>query len=271
MLLKWFSHMISGLLVASLCGLVVSTIVSQTLMSSRYLEAQLTKANGYNRLSNALAGDVSRQAGVSDNPLVAAAIHNVITSAVLKQKINAALDQLALYYQGKGVAPTVDLTDLAAQAQAAGVPLPADSDLSKPIKLVPDSGTNKTVAYPAKSFTDTRTVTIVTSILLALTLAIISWQRHRYEALPNALISVGVLIGLLALVLHLSSGLADHYITFSASANAFASLGRDLAENVVRDLARRFGTIAGVCLAAGIALRIAAAKFRPKRAAPSNP
>jgi multisubunit Na+/H+ antiporter MnhB subunit len=270
MLLKWLSRMISGLLVASLCGLVVSTVVSQTLINSRYLEAELTKANGYNRLSDALTSEISRQAGAADNPLVTAAIHNVVTPAVLKQKINTALDQLARYYQGKGPAPTVSLADLVTQTQAAGVPLPADSDLRKPIKLVPDSGTDSTVTYPAKSFVDTHATAIIASVLLALVLAVISWQRRRYEALPDVLISVGVLVGALALALYLASNAADHYVKFSAASNVFASLGRDMAEDIVRDLARRFAIIAGACLVVGIVLRVAVAKTRskPMRAVP---
>jgi len=264
MLLKWLSHLLAGLLVASLCGLIVSTVMSQTLMSSHYLESQLTKTNGYNRLSGALVNQVSQQAGLPGNPEINAAVQNILTPAVLKQKINTALDQLSLYYQGKGTAPTIDLTDLATQTQAAGVPLPADSPLSKPIKLVPDSGTKNTVTYPGKSLASTRTTTIITSILLILALAAISWQRQRYGVLPNVLISVGVLIGLLALVLHMGPNLANHYIKFSTTLNAFAALGRDLAENIVRDLARRFGIIAGACLIAGIALRIVAAKSLPR-------
>jgi hypothetical protein len=271
MLLKWLSHVLSGLLVLSLCGLIVSTVASQTIMSSRYLESQLSRANGYSRISGGLTDEVSQQTGLGSNPQVKADIQSIITPAVLKQKINTALNQLSLYYQGQGAAPTIDLTGLATQVQAVGVSLPAESALSQPIKLVPDSGTGSTVAYPGRSFAGTRTTTIITSVLLALALLAVSWRRQRYGALPNVLISVGVLIGLLALVLHMGPNLADHYIRFSGAPNAFVSLGRDLAENIVRDLARRFGIVAVICLVVGVIARIwIAYEARRHKSIPQN-
>jgi hypothetical protein len=262
MLLKLLSHFLSSLLVLSLCGLIVASVMSQTVMSSHYLEGQLDKANAYNRLSAALSDEVTKQAGVAGNPQISAAAKSVLNSAALKQKISTALDQLALYYQGKGPAPTINLNDFTSQLQTAGVALPANNDLSQPIKLAPDAGTNKSVAYPAKSFAQTRTATIITSILLALALLAVSWQRHRYGALPNALITVGVFFGLGALALDLVPGLFDHAVKFDTASNAFASLGHDLAVNIVRDLARRFGIIAAVLLVVGIAGRIVATRLQ---------
>ncbi len=264
MLLKWLSHLLSSLLVASLCALIISTVLSQTLMSSHYLEGQLTKADAYNRLSVALSAQVVQQSDAAANPLVATAVSKILTPDVLKQKINTAIDQLSLYYQGKGPAPSVDLSEFAPQVQAAGVPLPADNQLFQPIKLVPDSGTNKTVAYPGKSFAGAHAAALLSTIMLTLLLAAVSWQRRRYGALPGVAITVGVFVGALALILRSSVGALDHYIKFSTSSNAFAPLAHDLAKNITMDIGNRFGIIALICLVVGIIAGVIAGRLRPR-------
>ena len=270
MLLKWLSKFLSGLLVLSLGGLIISAVTSQTIMSSSYLESQMDKVDAYSRLSSALSSEVSKQAGLAGNSQAVALVSSVLTPAALKQKINAALDQLTLYYQGKAAAPSIDLNGFAPQLQATGIQLPADSALSRPIKLTRGGGTNNVAAYPARSFADTRTAAIIASVLLTLALLTVSWQRRRYGALPGVFITVGALTGLGALALSLVPGLFDHYVKFNTASNAFASLGRDLAEDIIRDLGRRYGIIAGVCLAAGTALRIVAASLQPKNPAPES-
>jgi hypothetical protein len=172
--------------------------------------------------------------------------------------------------QGKGPQPTIDLTDLAAQAQAAGVPLSQDNSLTKPIPLGPvaKTGAQVSVGQPVNQI---RTVSLIASIVLALGLLVISYTQKRYTALPNVLIVVGVLIGLLALSLFLAPGIADHFIKFGTVSNAFVSLGHDLTSSIARDIGKRFGIIAGAYLLVGIGTRILVqrlqARAKPARSA----
>ena len=259
MLFSWLSKLLASLLVSVLSGAIITVVLSQTVLSSHYIEGKLTATNSYVRLSDALDTEITK--GIASAPPdMTAKLQTIITPAILQTKINSALDQFQTYYRGDGQSPTIDLTDLAAQAQAAGVPVQADSSLSKPIQL----GGNGKARNASKTFDDVRLGTIVASLVLIAALLAVSWKRHRYVALPNVLISVGVLIGLLALIFALTPGLATHYIKFDTASNAFTSIGKDLATSIAHDLAWRFGMIAGVCLFVGIATRIWVAKLASK-------
>lgn len=278
MLLSWLSKLIASLLVSVLAGAIITAVTNQTVLSSHYVENKLASTNSYVRLSDALNTEIAKKASAdpaaadagSAGPMstdMTAKLQGIITPTVLQTKINGALDQLQAYYRGNGALPTIDLTDLAPQVQAAGIPLPADSPLSKPIQL----GGSEKVRSAGKTFDHVRLGTIVTSVLLIAALLAVSWQRHRYAALPDVVIVVGVLIGLLALIFGLTPGLAAHYIKFDTSSNAFASIGSDLATAIAHDLARYFGIIAGVCLAAGIAARIWVGRLQAGSAAKPAP
>lgn len=269
MLSSLLSKFLAALLVSVLCGVIITTVMAQTLLNAHYIEGRLTAVNGYNRLSTALIQEVGQEAGVVNNPEVNAKLQTILTPAALKQKINTALNQLQEYYQGKAPAPTIDLNDLAAQAQAAGIPAQQTTTLTQPIKLAGSSQTTQTKQVNvAKTFDHVRLTTILTAVLLVVALLAISWERHRYGALPDVLMSVGVLMGLVALIFYLGTSLADHYIKFSTTSNAFASLGHDLAENIARDLGRRFAIIAVACFAVGLITRILAARMRRKHTPP---
>jgi hypothetical protein len=263
MLSVLLSKLIASLLVASVCSAIFTMLISQTIMNSHYLDGQLTKVNGYNRLSTALSDEIGEESGLSSVPQAATIIHSILTPAVLRQKINSALDQLQRYYEGKGPVPVINLSNLASQAQAAGVPISQDSGVLKPITLGNNANTTQ-VQKAAKTFAGVRTTTIITSLLLLVALLAICWRRHNYIAVPGVLISIGVLMGLLALIFYLGSNLANHYLTFSTTSNAFISLGHDLTISVFHDLARRFGIIAAVCLVIGISVRIWVKKLQAK-------
>jgi hypothetical protein len=259
MLFSWLSKLLPSLLVSVLSGAIITVVINQTVLSSHYVEGKLASTNSYVRLSDALNTEIAKKASADpESAGITAKLQGIITPTVLQTKINGALDQLQAYYRGNGTLPTIDLTDLAPQVQAAGIPLPADSPLSKPIQL----GGNEKVRGASKTFDHVRLTTIVTSLVLIVALLAVSWERHRYAALPDVAITVGGLIGLLALIFGLMPGLVAHYVKFDSSSNAFASIGNDLAVSIAHDLATRLGIIAGVCLAVGIATRIWAGRLR---------
>jgi len=267
MLFSWLSKILASMLVAVLASAVVTTTLNQTVLSSHYVEGKLASTNSYQRLSTALTDQISKDAANTGNAAVATQIQSIITPTVLQQKINSALDQLQAYYRGNGPLPVIDLTDLAVQAQAAGIPIPADSGINKPIVL----SSNEQARGLSKSFDQVRMGALITSLVLVAALLAVSWERHRWAALPDVLIVVGVLVGLLALAFSAVSGMAGHYVKFDTSSNAFAMIGRDLAAVIASDLARRLGIIAGLFLAVGIGTRIWVAKMAPKTLPKSAP
>jgi multisubunit Na+/H+ antiporter MnhB subunit len=252
MLASLTSKLLASLLVSALATAAITVVVGQTVLSSHYLEGQLQKSNSYNRLSDALVDQMSQQAASTGNTLVATQLKNIITPVFLKEKINSALDQLQAYYRGNGPQPVIDLTGLAAQAQAAGIPVGEDSGITKPIVLAK----NDQARGLSKTFDHVRLSAIISIVVLAALLVLVSWERHRYAALPDVVIALGVLLGLLGLSLWLVPGLLTHVLKPSLTANAFVPIVRDLTFNIVRDLAKRFSTIAGLCLAIGIGTRI---------------
>ncbi len=261
--------MFSALLVASLFGVVLSTVAGRTIMNNHYLEDKLTSANAYSRLSTALVAQVTEQPELGGNPQAASVVSSVITPAMLQKIINAAIDQLTLYYQGKGPAPSIDLTGLTSQLQTVGVPIPMDSTLTKPVRLVPDSGTNQTIVYPGRSFANARTIAITATVVLVLALLAVSWARHVWTPLPDAVITVGVLTGLVAAACAAGSSLIARYVRFDDASNAFAAVGRDLATAIAHDLMWRFGAIAVVLLLGGIGTRIWAGRLGTSSKSPA--
>jgi hypothetical protein len=265
MILGWLSKLLASLLVSLIFSAGLTVILDGTILNSHYLEGQLLKTNSYMRLSTALSKEIAQKSGSAD-PQVQAKLQTILTPALLQQKTTTALDQLQAYYKGKGSAPVIDLTDLAPAVQAAGVPLDSNSPLSKPITL----GANTKVKDFAQTFKNIKLGTIAGAIVLAGLLLFVSWERHRYAALPDVLISVGVLFVLLALSFGFAPGVADHLIKFDSSSNAFASVASDLATSISHDLGMRFGLLAAMLLAIGIGVRTWLAKRRPAKPTPST-
>jgi hypothetical protein len=259
MVLSWLSKLLASILVAVLVSTVVTTVLDQTVLSSTYLEGQLTSTNSYTHLSTALSKQVATDAGTVD-PTLVSAIQGVLTPAVIKTKLDSTLEQLQAYYKGNGQPPVIDLTDIAAQAQAAGVPIGQDTDLTKPITL----GSGDKAKGVGNTIKSVRTATLVASLVLIVLLGLLSWKRRKYSILPNVLISVGVFIGLLALALSLAPHLIDQYVKINAGSSSFTAIGHDLAASIAKDLGKRFGIIAAICLVIGIGVRIILTRLKPK-------
>jgi len=261
---------VSSLLVFALWGATLTLVSHGTLLNSKYLEGQLDKTHGYDRLSVALVDEVAHTPDLAVNPDVAAKITPILTPNVLKTKLNSALDQMQKYYLQGGAQPVIDLSDLAAQAEAAGVPIDAKSSLNQKIVLGGNQDVKNT-AYTGQqsvgsNFDRTRNLSLIASVVLAAALVGLSIVQKRYTALPSVLITVGILIALLAVFFTIVPSVIDKFIKIGDNSNAFALLGKDLAHSISRDLGERFGIIAAVYLALGVGGRILATKLQPKPA-----
>jgi hypothetical protein len=275
-MLSVLSKLLSTLLVFTLTGTVFSTVVNQTVLNSHYIEGKLTQTNSYERLSTALSEQVSQKvAAGSENPLVARELKSILSPETLRTKINSTLDQLQAYYEGKGPLPTIDLTDLGAQAQAAGIPLPSDSNISKPITL---DGIPRTKGQ-GHNLKNSQYTLLITTLVLAAALALVCRQRHKWVAFPGVLLASGILIGLLAVLAAAASGAITQAIPFNAENAALATIGRDLASSIMTDVARHLGFMAALCELLSVMARIlikrlgapAAAKPATKQTPPMSP
>jgi hypothetical protein len=262
MALSWLSKLLSTALVAVLTSTIISFVLNQTVLSSTYMKNKLAETHTYDRLSGALTDQVVRDSGFV-SPIVTTEVHKVLTPEVIKTRLDSTLDQLEAYYNGRGKTPVIDVRDIAAQTQALGLPLstPGGPDLTQPITL---GNTSPNEKYQGISLTTVRMIGVVVSLLLAGLLVIVSWRRGVYKALPDVVISVGVLLGLLALVLVLVPGLFDHFVHFDYGSNVFPGIFHDLANTIAHDIAKRFGIIAAVCLLVGIVTRVSVGRLLTK-------
>jgi hypothetical protein len=258
MISGWVTKLLASLLVFFSVIAIMGFVTSQTVLSGKYLKQQFTKVDGYTRLSSALSAEVAQEAG-ADNPQVAIAAKQILTPQVLQQRTDQALDQYQAYLKGTGQVPTIDLSDLATQARAAGVQIPADSALNQPIKLAPANVSN---SKPAQQV-DRAKLALAAVVVLVLVLAFTSWKSKRYTTIPNALISIGAIVGLLALVILGGQSAIERFVKFDFASNAFASIAHDVVGNIAKDIGHRYGMIAIILLAVGIVSRVIAGRFKP--------
>jgi hypothetical protein len=262
MALSFASKILALMLSVALSSAIFFTVLSQTLLSSQYLEQNLATTNSYNRLSDALSDEIAHNVlGTTElDPALVAQLKTIVAPDVLKTKVNGALEQFEAYAKGKGGAPVIDLSDIAAQAQAAGIPIGTDNEALQPITI----GNGPGIQQANDTFATSKNLAIISSVVLAIALLVVSWRRNSYAALPNVLIVVGLMVGLVALLCLFAPGIIDKHVRIDFSANAFGAIGHDLAQAIVKDLGKRFGTIAVVILAIGIGTRVALLFVRKK-------
>jgi hypothetical protein len=256
---SWILGTLASLLTLSLCGAIISTTLNQTVVNAQYLENNFTAINGYNRLSTTLTNEVITQSGLSDTPQISSVVGEIVSPSAVKQRVNAAFEGLQNYLQGKGSTPTINLSGLASQAQSVGVPIEQSSSLLKTVTLGPTSNGSSRVSLNLDAYSR---VTTVISVVLGIVVILLSLLWRRYTVVPGVLISTGVIMLVIAAVVHLVLGDLNHYFTFSGGSDSYAALGRDLAQEIGKDLVRRFGIIAVVCLVVGIGSRILIAVLR---------
>jgi len=262
-LLSLISKLLSLLLVGAIIVTALALLLSQTLLSSRYIEGELSATNSYSRLSDALVNEFvtqSQKDGQQVDPTLKDKLKTVLTPVVLQQKLDLALENLQLYYQGKGNAPVINVSDLVTKARAVGIQIGDNSGLDKPITI---AGGNNKIKGAGKQFDHAKLLGVAVSAVLAVLLALVSWRRRKWVAIPDVLIWIGISLGIVAAVFTFGPGVAEHYLKFNAASNAFASLGHDLAVAIVHDLGRRLGIVAASYLVAGIAIRIILHKYHP--------
>ncbi|MFA5004461.1 MAG: hypothetical protein WC498_04265 [Candidatus Saccharimonadales bacterium] len=270
MLLSSLTKFLASLLSAALLVAIVTMTVDSTLLSSHYIESQLASTNSYNKLSTALSDEL-RASVVAANPnvppaaaaIAAGQLQGIFTPDLIKSKLNSAVEVLEAYLRGSLQLPTIDMRDVVARAQAAGVPIPPDNSLSKPVAII--STTNNNVQNVRRTFEHVKLSAIILSVVLVGALLALSWERHRFATLPDVAIVLGVLVGLVAVGLSLAPGLLDSHLKLDLSSNAFAGIGHDLIRSIIQDMGKRFMVYAVVLLVVGIAGRIVVARLKPPK------
>jgi hypothetical protein len=266
-MLAWLSRLVAGVLVATLSGLIIALVIDHTLLNAKYLESEAKKANTYQRVSSALPADLTKDSS-GDRAQAEAAVSQLVTPQLVQAKLTQSLNEVQAYYTGNGPAPTIDLRDVVAEARAAGLDIPADSGLNKPIVLTDKQGKAKALA---NQFKNSRLVTELGVIVLIALLLFLSWERHRYLVLPDILISSGVIIAIVSGAFLFLPNIIEKYAHIDTVSNTYVQIGRDLANRLAHDEGWIFAAVAVVLLVIGIAGRLGLGMMKKNngKAAPS--
>ncbi len=251
------SKIIALLLVLSLAAVVFTQVFDRTALSSRYIEGKLTTVDGYSRLSEAISTELTREAYAA-YPNLPDSEQVLITPEALQLKVQAFLAQFQQYVHGDASAPVLDLRDLVGQSQAAGLPIPADSSLAKPFQL-PATGLSSSSLH---NFDSTKRQAIILSALLAIVLGAVCYKRRRYQALADVAMWTGVLVGVSALMLTLTSGVIERQLHLTGGAAVLAGVLGDLAAAIMSGAVSQLSIVGLVLFAAGLTARIAIGRFQ---------
>lgn len=258
MFLSWLSKFLASLLVLLLFLATLSFVAGQTILSSHYVEGQLKKNDAYTKLSVAISQEVAKNADTTiPQSQLTDQLKTIITPEVLQQRLNAVLDQLEAYMKGNRPVPTLDVSDLVAKAQAAGMPAPTDQKLTEPITL----GGASDIRVVQDKVNQAKWATLGVIALLFVLLATIAAKRSNYRPLANVFIALGVMLTLSGAALILLPNLVDKSIKVNYSFNVFAGIAGDMATSIGRDFGMRLLVIATIALVVGIVGRIVIARI----------
>lgn len=269
MLLSWFSRLLAGLLVSLLFIATIGFTVNQTVLNTSYIDGQFKKVDAYTKLSNGIVDQVVKNTGTTNIPAgqLAAKLHSIITPAVVEQRLNGTLGQISSYYKQGGAVPTLDVSDLVSQAQAAGVPVQA-GNFAKPIQLNAVTDTKKV----SDQLHAAQIGLIGALILLAVTIVAIAIYKRNYIPLANIFISLGLSVAASGVLGYILVSKLSNHLAINSTNNTFVGLGRDLVKNIGQDLSKRFAITGIIILVVGIITRLLLGRLntQPKQAKASS-
>lgn len=258
MLLTFLSRLMSSLLTSLLFATVVGLTANQTILNTTYIENKLQSQNAYDRLSDALSEEISKNSNdpTVSQTAVAAQLKTILTPDVLHQKIDVTLKQLHDYFRSNGAVPTLDVSDIVQAAQQAGLQVDGDK-FSKPIELTPATKF-KEVSNSAKLL---GIGAIAAEVVLFLGVLAIAIKRRDYRPLANIVFSLGIMLTLAGASLVFMPQLLNKVYT---AKGAFASLAHDLAIVTVRDFGLRLLIPGVTALLLGSLAKYALRRHRPQ-------
>jgi hypothetical protein len=252
MLLTFLSRVMSTLLTTLLFVTIVGFTANQTILNTGYVEKRLESQQAYERLSTAISNEISKNAETPlSQPELQAKLKQILASQVLKEKIDTTLKQLKDYYQHDGPVPTLDISDLIAQAQQAGLDI-NDEKFEKPIKL---TGLEKTKQVSDSARLASIGALVFMALLLIGVLAI-ALKRRDFRPLANITFSLGLMLTITGTALLFVPSAFSKAYKFNPSTNPFGSLASDLANATTRDFGLRLLIPGAVILLAGIVWKI---------------
>ena len=257
---NWIIYIVATLVVLLGIGVTLNLVLSQTLLSSNYVETQLDDTDAYTGLSSAISDEFTKNMKDAEqaNPQEAEIIRTIITPDVVQEKLTELLSQAEGYIKHDGPAPVLDLSDVVTKAREAGLDVPADSEIAEPITFGTAESRQQFVqdVHTVRTFS---TVLIVVTSVLVLLLVVLCVLRRDFRVIGTIAIIYGSLFVVIALVFWSAATIGIDRV--QSGGDLFADIARKLAGAILKDEAQRFGIIGGIALVGGIIARIIFAKM----------
>jgi hypothetical protein len=265
---------LGSLIVAAILSASVAYVVDGRFLNFKYIETKANTSQFYPDLARALPATVAPQGG---SKLADEQLANAINADVLQVRLGDFMDQLQAYYRQDGQAPTLDLRDIAIQARSAGLVVPPDTALDKPIVFNDPTGLKAQYKNAHAAMIYGPMIAAILLLLMMITLPSPARYRSAGKTLIAAALSVGILWG----VAQFLPGLVKSLVNANVDIAPIAPTVNNLVEAIGHDAAGDFFKIVVglLLLAAGFFLfslfghkigRSGGHEIKPKRPTPQT-
>ncbi len=216
--MKFINKFFIGLMALSLATTILAFCLDQTLLRADFVTAQADKSGIYTDLSKTLPKQL---AGDSPSaPAIQAAFERIITPEYLQTNFDGYLRNLETAIRTGSAIPPLDLTDLVAQAKAAGLQLsPADeAKLTKQLTIQFAGSQNADQISksqpPAKLYRRAASGKwlLALATLATMALVFVTAPHHRLKALGHGFLSATIWLGVYYVFFRLAPGIASHQL-----------------------------------------------------------
>ncbi len=254
--MKFLAGFVSTLLVLALIQTGFSLVLDHTVLNAHYLEAQAAKTHFYDNLAATLPDQIATTSDgtTADEATIKQKLATIITPAAIRAHVEPALVQVEAFYKGKSTKPaTINLSDLADQARAAGLDIPADQ-FNKQVVLTPTGSPAKSAVHQLEA---AKTIGLIATGLLFAALVVLVFYRRKVAPMMTALIIPGVLFALVAVGLLQLPGLVNANFKLNDKAKSLEPTIKQLVNSLSHGLSLWFfyaavilGLVAAVIFAA---------------------
>lgn len=186
---------------------------------------------------------------------------DLVSEKYVTAKSNELFDQVQAYMDGKGNGVVLDLSDIAATTQAAGLNINAAE--IDPIVIAPESNEQGGSSFFNPNVT--RWVTYILTVVLAVASVVLSVLRKSFLGLGIALLVSSAVLGLITLAGSLIEGFAVKRISFSGELAGLTEPVQNFVRNVLSDMNSLYLYQFLILLALGIIFFVVHKLVHPKK------
>ncbi len=196
--MKILARLIALILASAVFSLASGYILSRTLLHADYVAPRAKEAKVFDagaQLLPTLAVPQEKR-NTKDGQKLYANLSTLFTPAYIETKLTLFAQQLEEHYRNGGPAPSIDLAALAVEAKAVGLDI--DPATVKPLQIPAE--TDQHVQSSIGLAKGAQSIALISAIVLALLLILISIKIHDYSGIINVLV-INTLLFVIAYVI----------------------------------------------------------------------